>query len=783
MRKNTILFLFLHLVMMTGFTQSAYVINGRITDVETGEVLIGASVFTPELGFGTVTNEYGFYSLTLPAEDSVTVKFSYIGYESLEKVFYLTADEKYNAALGSGVQLTEVTVEANSFKEDIRSTQMSVEAISTKEVKVIPVLFGESDILKTIQLKPGMPSGGEGTTGLYVRGGSADQNLILLDEAIVYNASHLFGFFSTFNTDAINDLSVYKGGFPAQYGGRLSSVIDVKLKEGNIKKFSVSGGLGLISSRLTVESPIIKDKMSFIVSGRRTYFDFITKQINKSNEKKGKTGVPIPDYYFYDINAKVNYKINDKDRIFLSGYFGKDDFGFKGNIFTFGFDWGNTTGTARWNHQYNSKLFSNTTFTYSDYKYNITNEVTGFVFNLGSGINDANLKMDFIYAHDNHHTLRFGVNGIAHNFSIGRFKFDSDNENLQFSAGKDLKSKETAVYVSDLFSLNKRFKINAGLRLSGFFFDDISYLGLEPRVAVNYTVNERFSLKGSYARMNQYLHLVANAGAGLPTDIWYPATKKIKPQKSDQIAIGLAYLLGDKFKITNEYYYKWLNNQVDFVDGAELFVNDNLEGEFVIGKGYGYGMELGIEKKSGDLTGWVGYTLSLIKKGDFKPVRPDAIFGMGERYFSPRYDRRHDVSIVASYKFSRRWTASFTWVYGSGDLTWLPNGRWTFQNVSGGETKYVVPDYGDRNNFRLAPFHRLDLGVIYTFFPKWGESDLTLNVINAYDRRNAFFVYIEPEYKDVTLPNGQEVKLPEKVAVKQASLFPVLPSISWNFKF
>ncbi|KAA3632386.1 MAG: TonB-dependent receptor, partial [Bacteroidetes bacterium] len=379
-------------------------ISGTLSEEASGETLIGASILIPDLGLGTTTNEYGFYSLSIPSGDSVTIQFSYIGFETMVNRIATNTDQTLNIELGSGVELAEVVVKANSFEEQLNSTEMSVATISTKEAKLLPVLMGESDILKTVQLKPGIPSGSEGTTGLFVRGGSSDQNLIVLDEAVVYNANHLFGFFSTFNTDAVKDLKIYKGGFPSQYGGRLSSVIDVKLNEGNNKKFSGTGGLGLISSRLTLEGPIKEGKSSFMVSGRRTYIDLITSQINKANEGKDNYN-PIPDYYFYDLNTKINYKLSDKDKLYLSGYFGRDVFGFDSDFFDFDFNWGNVTGTARWNHVFNPKLFVNTTFTFSDYQYNITNKITGFSFDVGSSIRDANVTSDFYYAPNNRHTL------------------------------------------------------------------------------------------------------------------------------------------------------------------------------------------------------------------------------------------------------------------------------------------------------------------------------------------------------------------------------------------
>ena len=760
--------------------QNAYILSGVITDGKTGESLIGATVLVPVLEMGTNTNEYGFYSISIPAGDSVTVEFSYVGFQPQPRKLLLTDDFQLNIELNTGIELEEVIVKANSFEEQLNSSEMSVEAISTKEAKLIPVLLGESDILKSIQLKPGIPSGAEGTTGLFVRGGSADQNLIVLDEAVVYNAYHLFGFFSTFNTDAVKDLKLYKGGFPSQYGGRLSSVIDVKLKEGNNKKFSGSGGLGAIASRLTLEGPIQKGKSSFIVSGRRTYFDVFTRQLNRSNRDKPDNN-PIPDYFFYDLNTKLNFTLGKKDKIYLSGYFGRDVFGFQGDFFDFQFDWGNATGTIRWNHVFNPRLFANTTFTYSDYQYNIENKVTGFSFLVGSGIRDINLKSDFYYVLNNQHTLRFGGNITNHQFDVGRLKAGSDDGEINFQAGQNFDAMEGGVYVSEEWEVSDRLKINAGLRLSGFYEDDRFYGGIEPRLSGKYSLTNRLSLKASYARMYQYLHLVSTGGVALPTDIWYPSTRKVKPQSSDQVALGLAYLLGSDFFLTFETYYKKLHNQLEFIDGAALFANDNLEEEFAIGKGRGYGLELSLEKKEGKLTGWIGYTLAFVERGEFETVDPFASFQQ-TGYFSPVYDRRHDLSIVAILEFAPRWSATATFVYGSGDLRWLPTGRFSFQDIYGATFEPVVPVYEDRNDYRLPPYHRLDLGLVYKWTPKWGECDLSLNVINAYDRRNTFFIYLEPKFREVDA-GGVLINLPEGIVANQVSLFPIIPSLTWNFKF
>jgi TonB dependent receptor/CarboxypepD_reg-like domain/TonB-dependent Receptor Plug Domain len=754
-------------------------VSGTIKDAANGETLIGASIIQEGTTNGTVTNEYGFYSLSMPVgRDSVTLRYSYIGYQALEVTMIPDVTRTIPIQLSDGGnQLEAVEVVANSFEERLRSTEMSVTGITVKEAKLLPALFGEVDLLKTLQLRPGINAGSEGNSALFVRGGGGDQNLIVLDEAVVYNANHLFGFFSTFNPDAVKDVKLFKGGFPAQYGGRLSSVIDVKLKDGNNKKLSASGGIGLIASRGTIEGPFAKGKGSFIVSARRTYADLITKQVNKANADKVDWN-PIPDYYFYDLNTKVNYQIGDKDRIYASGYFGRDVFAFSGGFFNFNFDWGNATGTVRWNHTYNSRLFSNTTATYSDYRYNISNRIAGFSFNLGSRIEDINFKQDFYYSINQKHKMRFGAQVTHHRFEVGRLRAGSDDGSISFNAGDDFTGYEFAVYANDEYQISKRLKGDFGLRVSGWWQDTnrVFYAGLEPRASLNYSLTPKVAVKASYARMFQYVHLVSNSSISLPTDVWYPSTKGVKPERSDQVALGYSWLVSKKYFLTQEVYYKWMKNQIDFVDHAELFANPNLETQFAFGDGFATGMEIELEKKEGKLTGWIGYTLSLVRRGNFSNI-------MEGRYYGPRNDRRHNATVVAIYKFSPRWSATATWVYGSGDLSWIASGRLTFQDVEGTQLQPVVPVYGDRNAVRLPAYHRMDLGVVYNLKPKWGDSDLTLSIYNAYDRRNPYIVFLEPELSTVDLGGGQSIDLPTRIAAKQVSLFPVLPTITWNFSF
>ncbi|MES2730335.1 MAG: TonB-dependent receptor [Bacteroidota bacterium] len=746
-----------------------YTISGHVKDASTGEDLLGASIVVKSTGQGTVTNAYGFYSLTLSYADSVTLVFSYLGYNSAEKPWQLQKNLTLDVSLElQSKNLQEVVIQASTLQEKANTTQMSVEQLTTKEAKLIPAVFGEVDILKVLQLKPGIKSGGEGTTGLYVRGGGPDQNLVVLDEAVVYNPNHLFGFFSVFNSDAVKGVELYKGDFPAQFGGRLSSVVDVKLRDGNAKKFSGQGGIGLISSRLTLEGPLVKDKSSFMIAGRRTYFDVFTRLYNKSNEKK-KDFEPIPDYYFYDLNAKINYILSPRDRLYVSAYYGRDVFGFKRDKFAVDFSWGNSTATVRWNHVFRPRLFANTSLIFSDYQYNIRNRVDIFSFNLSSRITDYGAKIDFDYLPNNHHSVKFGAQYIYHTFDIGRLQISSDDNRVNISQGQGLNGTELGAYIADDINVNSRLRLNAGLRLTGFSNQGKWFGGLEPRLSARYKLTENTSIKASVARMFQYVHLVSNSGASLPTDIWYPSNRAVNPQRSDQVAGGVSFLLfGGKYLLTNELYYKWFKRQIDFRNGANLFVNENLDAEFVFGRGWSYGNEVYLEKKQGRTTGWIGYTLSWT-------YRQFADISNGNAFF-PRYDRRHDISVVVMHELSPRLSVSATWVYNTGNAFSLAEGRFTLQDVPGMEFK-VVPLYpSQRNTERLASYSRLDVGLVWKFKPKWGESDLTFSVYNAYNRRNAYFVYFK-EIKD------EKNDLITGFQLRQVSLFPVIPTLTYNFKF
>ncbi len=763
---TTLLFAFLLLYSDLAVAQSRFTLSGYVKDAISGERLIGANVFDRRSAKGASTNEYGFYSLTLTA-DSVWLAVSYTGYQAFALKMALSATQSLNINLDPLEKtLEEVEIEGETYEDKVNSGQMSLTEVRVEDAKILPVIFGEVDIIKTLQLKPGVQSGGEGASGLYVRGGGPDQNLILLDEATVYNASHLFGFFSIFNSDVVKNVELYKGDFPAQFGGRLSSVLNIKLKEGNRTKLSGQGGLGVIASRLTLEGPIRKGKSSFLLAARRTYFDVFTRAANRANQGRS-NWEPLPDYFFHDFNFKANFDLGKKDQLFLSSYLGRDVFGLRNDNFRFGFRWGNTTTTLRWNHLFSPKLFLNTSFIFSDYNYRITNSFDIFSFTLASRIRDFQGKADFDwYALDSHH-IKFGGTVTHHGFVIGRLNAESEDGSLNIGLGDDFAATEFGAYVNDDFTVNDRIRLDLGLRLSGFQNGKNTYTGWEPRASATVKLREHLSAKASYAGMYQYVHLVSNSGASLPTDIWYPSTGRVRPQFSQQVAGGLsASLLDGQLLLTNETYYKWMQNQIDFRDGAQLFANPNLENEFIFGRGWAYGNEIYLEKRRGRTTGWVGYTLAWSWRS-FSEI-------MDGRAFHPRYDRRHDITVVVMHRFNRRLSFTGTWVYGTGNAVSLPIGRFLLQDAPGSPNQ-IIPIYTDRNGFRMAAYHRLDLGLVWKFFPRWGESDLTFSLYNTYDRRNPYFIYLASKRND----NGQVVDF----EARQSSLFPIIPALTYNFKF
>ena len=760
----------------------SYTISGTITDAASGEVLIGATVYDYLSGKGTTANSYGFYSLTLPS-DSVKLRYAYVGYEAQSQSFYFNANRSQDIEMGGLTELQGVEIRGTQKNDLIERSQMSTNDIPLDKVRDLPVLLGERDIMKTIQLLPGVQSGSEGSAGLYVRGGGPDQNLILIDGVPIYNANHLFGFFSVFNTDAINSVNLIKGGFPAEYGGRLSSVIDIRMKEGNSKKIHGEGGIGLIASRLTLEGPIIKDKTSFIISGRRTYIDVLTRPLIRAQ------GDVDGGYYFYDLNAKVNHKFSDRSRLYLSGYFGKDRFYAK-DKYEYGsgetrqedsyearLQWGNEIGALRWNYIFNPRLFSNTTVTYSNYQFDIFSESNYSYVENGntvknsskieylSGIRDLSAKMDFNFLPNPDHYIKFGGAYTYHRFNPGvnRYRENSVDAVQDTSYGSSkIYADEFYIYAQDDFKITDRLKVNGGLHFSGFIVEGTDYYSLQPRVSGRYLLTERTALKASFASMAQFLHLLTNAGIGLPTDLWVPPTANIKPQTAQQLAAGAARQLNDGYEVSIEGYYKWMNNLIEYKDGASFLANANdWQTKVETGRGWSYGGEVLFEKKAGKTTGWIGYTLSWSDR-QFEELNN------GEK-FPYRYDRRHDVSVALTHKFNERVDVGVVWVYGTGNAVTLPTERYrpaTGFNSFGNDVGFIE----SRNNYRMPAYHRLDVGVNFRKDTRYGTRVWSFGLYNAYSRQNPFFLYFSNDRFGNT-------------RLTQVSLFPIIPSFSYNFKF
>jgi hypothetical protein len=755
-------------------TGGKFTISGTIKSAQSGETIIGASIKATDANQGTSSNEYGFYSLTLSTGDhELTV--SAIGQKTTLVTVSLTASQRLNIAMDNNEQaLQEVTITAKAAgTRDLASPQMGVEHLSIQETKNIPVLLGERDVIKTIQLLPGIKSAGEGSGGFYVRGGASDQNLILLDEAPVYNASHLLGFFSTFNSDAIKNISIYKGDMPAQYGGRLSSVLDIKMNDGNNQKFGVSGGVGLIAARINVEGPIQKNKSSFLISARRTYADAFLAFSKDSIAKKSQL-------YFYDINAKANYILGDKDRLFLSGYFGKDVLK-AGDIA--GINWGNTTGTLRWNHIFNSQLFSNTSLIYSNYDYKINIKEDVNEFNIFSQIKDLNLKEDLQYYAGDKNTISFGFNGVYHTIKPGEIS-STGNSGIQSQNLQNRYALEDAVYATNTWKATDRFSLTYGLRLSAFTIlgqgDYYSldadgnitdtkhytsgqvvktYVNPEPRIAAAYSLNEYSSVKASYARNAQNLHLISNSNSGSPTDKWVASTNLIKPEIADQLSVGYYRDFKDhQYEFTFETYYKKLQNQVDYRNGANVFTNQPIETQLLYGKGRAYGAEFLLKKKTGRLTGWISYTLSKTER------KIDGI--NNNEWYNARQDRTHDIAVVAMFKATEKWTLSANFVYYTGDAVTFPNGKYQVD----GATYYY---YTNRNADRMPAYNRLDLGATRQLKKSSKfESDLTFSLYNALGNHNAYRIFFRDNKND-----------PSRTEAVRTTLFTFVPSITYNFKF
>lgn len=754
-----------------------HTISGHIKDKSNGEMLIGVSVFVKELNTGTITNVYGYYSLSLP-DGKYTVGYSYIGYNTITKVVDLQNDIKNNVELETTqILIDEVVIAGRKKDENISKAEMSVVKIDAKTIKAIPALMGEVDVIKAIQMLPGVQASGEGMSGFNVRGGGSDQNLILLDEATVYNASHLMGFFSIFNNDAVKDVKLYKGDIPAEYGGRLSSLLDIRMKDGNIKKFSGTGGVGTISSRLTVEGPIIKDKCSFMISGRRSYADLFMKLAKDTNLRSTRL-------YFYDLNMKINYTINDKNRLYFSSYFGRDVLKLRKE---FGINWGNNTETVRWNHIISSKLFSNVTFLFSNYDYALESNTSMQGFKWQANMQDYSIKPDFTYYLNPSNTIKFGIISTYHHFNPGYAKGTGEgsvfNELKMFSSN----ALESAIFASNEQKINAIITLDYGLRYSVFQsvgkstvynFDENhesidstvygkgdfynTYSGLEPRLGIKYSLNEYSSIKASYSRTKQYIHLASNSTGGMPLDIWLPSGKNIKPRMADMGAIGyFRNFRHNTLEASVETYYKIVNNEIDFKDHAQLLLNQKIEGELRFGKAKSYGVEFMLRKQEGKFTGWISYTWARA----FREIKE---INDGFEY-PASYDKPHNLSVVLSYDITKRINISANWIYASGAAVTFPTGRFEYGNV-------IVPVYSERNTYRMPAYHRLDVGATIKLGKDNPEkkffSELNISVYNAYNRKNAWMISFEPEQSD-----------PNSIQAYKYYLFPILPSVTYNFHF
>lgn len=779
----------------SSFAQEKYTISGTITDARNGETMIGTNVFVEPIMKGATTNVYGFYSLTVP-EGDYTLKVSFLGYETFAKEIKLDQNLTFNLELAeSAFTKDEVVVKGEKKDENTKSSKMSTVEISIAQVKELPALAGEVDIIKIIQLLPGVQSGSEGNAGLYVRGGGPDQNLVLLDEAVVYNASHLFGFLSVFNADAIKNIELTKGAMPAKYGGRLASVLDISMKEGNNKKFEMEGGLGIINSRLTLQGPLVKDKGSFIFSGRFAYIGLLGGAIaNAATRDDAEAGgfFAGASYYFFDLNGKLNYTLGDKDRIYASAYWGRDVFSFSSqDDFTANIGWGNATASVRWNHIFNPKLFMNTSAIFSDYQFEFGAGQQEFDLKLQSGIRDYNLKVDLNWLPDIRHNIQFGGNYIYHTFTPSSVSARTGDTELDLGGVVKYHAHEAAIYIQDDWDISDRFRLNVGVRGSMFAHtgpfdryiqnevgqvvdttrykasDNVKTYGIaEPRISGRAMLGKKNSIKASYSMNYQYIHLASLASISFPTDFWVPSTDVVKPQIGHQWALGYFHnFFDDKLEISVEGYYKLMNNLVEYRDGfsPDQNINNNPDNNFVFGKGDSYGAEFFIRKNGAKFNGWIGYTLSWTNR-----VFPDLNNGDP---FPARYDRRHDLSVVGSYRISKRWSVSAVFVYGSGGAMTVPASRY-FINGN------IVTEYGDRNAFRMPDYHRLDLGA--TLYPnpkkkKRFKSTWNFGIYNVYSRQNPYFVY----FATVVDETNQSVE----IEARQVSVFPIIPSVTWNFKF
>lgn len=780
MRKVYLLLLFT-LCSCTLFAQKI-TISGFVREKGSQEILPYVSVRVPALNIGTSANAYGFFSLTIPSKEQLDLEISQVGYQVNTIRVSAQRSQQITVELSiKNVVLEEVKVNSSQQEKLSEQTQMSLISLPVTQVKAVPAFLGEKDVLKTLQLFPGIQKGREGSTGLYVRGGGPDQNLLILDDATVYNANHLFGFFSVFNGDALKSIEMTKGGFPARYGGRLSSVIDMQMKEGNKEKLAGEFGIGLLSSRLTLEGPLKKEKASFLIAARRTYADALLRPIS---------GGEFPNMYFYDLNMKVNYDLGSRDKLYLSGYLGRDAFSSKEQNYNYatqndnGFNWGNTTTTLRWNHLFNEKLFSNTSLIFTNFDFKVFNTEESnkglFSYQYESGIRDFSLKTDFDYLPSYQHSIKAGFLLTAHRFSPKALVLKDTRVDTSSVQSTQINALESAVYVEDLWRITEKLSINAGLRLSHFSVNQKNYLNLEPRFSAAYKLPNDAAIKASFARMNQYIHLLSNSGLGLPTDLWVSATDRVPPQTSQQVALGYVKDFSEKnFSLSIEGYFKQMNNIIGYKQGASFLLLDvgpdpqkinsiDWQENVTSGQGKAYGLELMLQRKTGRLTGWIAYTLS-------KVTHQFAELNDGKE-FLPRYDRRHDISIVGIYQLKPMVTVSATWVYGSGNHLSVPIAEGNFNGLDHTGITSQISLYDSQNAFQAAAYHRLDLAMKFSKKKKHGERAWEIGVYNAYNRVNPFYYQINQVYDASTRQLGDS-KLYRK------GLFPIVPSITYSFKF
>lgn len=783
---------FLLLLYLPGniLAQEVFTLNGVITDASSNETLIGVNLIIPEAGTGVVTNDYGYYSLKLP-EGQYTVEISYIGYQTIQRTINLDSDKKMNFQLSqSSENLEEVVITGENQGLNIKKPEMSVNRLSINTIQRMPVVFGEVDVVKSLLLLPGVSNAGEGSSGFNVRGGAVDQNLILLDEATIYNSSHLFGLFSVFNPDAIKDLKLYKGGIPAEYGGRVSSVLDIYQRDGNSKEFKMQGGIGAISSRLLAEGPIVKDKGSFLIGGRSSYAHLFLKLTDNTNSA-----------YFYDLNTKLSYKLNSSNKLLLSGYFGRDVFRISQN---FDNTYGNAVLNLRWNHIFSDNIFTNLSVIYSDYYYGLSLNFVGF--NWDSGIKNLNLKYDFNHYINDHLQLKYGMQNTYYEFNPGEIEPIDEESGINYFKLTNKYALENAFYISAEHKLTENFSAEYGLRLSNFFrlgqkefniyendkpveyneetgvyreaeiVDTQSYsrseilrsfTNPEPRLALAYTLTDDQSIKASYNRMTQYLHLISNTSSPTPLDVWTPSGPFIEPQILDQYALGyFRNFKENAYSLELETFYKQIDNRIDYIDGANLIANNAIERIVLNGQSRAYGLEILFRKNTGRLTGWLGYTLS--RSEQRTPGRTNAEPGINNgEWYNSNYDKTHDLSLTGTYELSDKWQLNANFIYQTGLATTFPTAQYEYEGVT-------IPVYGERNGDRLPAYHRLDLSA--TFQPRQKknrkfQSSWNFGIYNVYNRQNAYSISFR---ENADTDRNEAVRL---------SLFGIIPSVTYNFKF